>query len=165
MHPIAAVQTEYSLWTRNAEIAVLAACKELGAAFVAFSPVARGFLGGELRDMSALPAKDIRLPMPRFQGENFQKNLKLLDGFADIARAQGCTMGQLALAWLLAKGEHIHPIPGTTRLDHLSENAGAADIQLSSETVRQLDALINPATVSGTRYPAAVQAEIDTEGA
>lgn len=165
VHPIAAVQTEYSLWTRNAEIAVLAACKQIGAAFVAFSPVARGFLGGLVRDMTGLPPKDIRLAMPRFQGENFTKNLKLLDGLADIARENDCTMAQLALAWLLAQGDSVIPIPGTTRLDHLAENAAAPAIVLSAETLARLDALINPNTVSGPRYGAAVQAEIDTEGA
>ena len=110
VHPIAAVQTEYSLWTRNAEIAVLDACREMGIAFVAFSPLARGFLTGALRDVATLPPKDIRLAMPRFQGENFARNLKLLDGFAALARENDCTMAQLALAWLLAKAAHrAHP--------------------------------------------------------
>jgi len=163
-HPIAAIQTEYSLWTRNAEIAVLDACKELGIAFVAFSPLARGFLSGELRDMAMLPAKDIRHAMPRFQNEHFPKNLKLLDGFAAIARENRCTMAQLALAWLLAKNDIVIPIPGTTRLDHLAENAGAANIRLGPGEVARMDTLINPATVSGPRYNAATQAEIDTEG-
>ena len=135
VHPIAAVQTEYSLWTRNAEIAVLDACGELGAAFVAFSPLARGFLTGTLRDVAALPPKDIRLAMPRFQGENFPRNLKLLDGFSAIARENDCTMGQLALAWLLAKAPHIVPIPGTTRLDHLAENAAACDVRAAARRV------------------------------
>ena len=126
VHPISAVQTEYSLWTRNAEVAVLQACKELGITFVAFSPLARGFLTGELRDVSALPPKDIRLAMPRFQAEHFARNLGLLDGLSNIARQNGCTMAQIALAWLLAQGEHIIPIPGTTRIDHLEENMGAA---------------------------------------
>jgi aryl-alcohol dehydrogenase-like predicted oxidoreductase len=163
-HPIAAIQTEYSLWTRNAEIAVLDACKELDIAFVAFSPLARGFLTGELRDMSALPAKDIRHAMPRFQPEHFPKNLKLLDGFSAIARENGCTMGQLALAWLLAKSDIVIPIPGTTRLDHLAENAGADKVRLKPDAVTRMDALINPGTVSGPRYNAPTQAEIDTEG-
>jgi aryl-alcohol dehydrogenase-like predicted oxidoreductase len=163
-HPIAAVQTEYSLWTRNAEIAVLDACKELGIAFVAFSPLARGFLTGDLRDVAGLPAKDIRHAMPRFQTEHFPKNLKLLDGFETIARENGCTMGQLALAWLLAKSEIVIPIPGTTRLDHLAENAQAANIHLRADAMAKMDALINPSTVSGPRYNAATQAEIDTEG-
>ena len=164
-HPIAALQTEYSLWTRNAEIAALEACEELGIAFVAFSPLARGFLTGELRDIAALPAKDIRLAMPRFQADNFSRNLSLLDGFGRIARDNGCSMAQLALAWLLAKSEIVIPIPGTTRLDHLAENAGAAEVRLRDGAVEAMDALINPKTVCGPRYNAATQAEIDTEGA
>jgi aryl-alcohol dehydrogenase-like predicted oxidoreductase len=163
VHPISAVQTEYSLWTRNAEVAVLQACKELGITFVAFSPLARGFLTGELRDVSALPPKDIRLAMPRFQAEHFARNLGLLDGLSNIARQNGCTMAQIALAWLLAQGEHIIPIPGTTRIDHLEENMGAAAVRLSDRTVETLNAVINPGTVSGARYNAATLPEIDTE--
>jgi len=163
VHPIAAVQTEYSLWTRNAEVAVLDTCRELGIAFVAFSPLARGFLTGELRDVSGLPPKDIRLAMPRFQAGHFEKNLQLLDGFAAVAREQGCTMGQLALAWLLARAPHIIPIPGTTRIDHLRENLGALALTLAPSTVVKLDGLINPRTVSGPRYNAATLPEIDTE--
>jgi len=165
VHPITALQTEYSLWTRDAEIAVLDACKEMGIAFVAFSPLARGFLSGAVRNVAALPAKDIRLAMPRFQGENFSKNLRLLDGFSGIARENDCSMAQLALAWLLAQGDHIIPIPGTTRLDHLEENARAPDIELSADALNRLDALINTSTVSGPRYNAATFSEIDTERA
>jgi len=165
VHPIAALQSEYSLWTRDAEIAVLDACKDMGIAFVAFSPLARGFLSGAVRDVAALPAKDIRLAMPRFQGENFSKNLRLLDGFSAIAHQNDCSMAQLALAWLFARGDHIIPIPGTTRLDHLEENARAPGIELSADTLKRLDALINTATVSGPRYNAATFSEIDTERA
>ena len=164
VHPIAAVQTEYSLWTRNPEIAVLDACKEIGAAFVAFSPLARGFLTGTLRDVSTLPPKDIRLAMPRFQGESFPRNLRLLDGFAVIARENDCSMGQLALAWLLTKAPHIIPIPGTTRLDHLAENAAACNVRLLPGAFERMDALINTNTVSGPRYNATTLPEIDTEG-
>ncbi|HMI96690.1 MAG TPA: aldo/keto reductase [Micropepsaceae bacterium] len=164
VHPIAAVQTEYSLWTRNPEIAVLDACRELGVAFVAFSPLARGFLTGDLRDMTVLPPKDIRLAMPRFQGEHFQNNLKLLDGFSAIARENDCTMAQLALAWLLAKARHIVPIPGTTRLDHLAENARGSEVRLLPDAMERMEALINANTVSGPRYNAATLPEIDTEG-
>lgn len=164
VHPVAAVQSEYSLWTRNPEIAVLNACREIGATFVAFSPLARGFLTGDLRDMSGLPPKDIRHAMPRFQGENFTRNLKLLDGFSALARENDCTMGQLALAWLLAKAPHVVPIPGTTRLDHLAENAAAADIRLTPGAVQRMELLINPETVSGPRYNATTLPEIDTEG-
>jgi aryl-alcohol dehydrogenase-like predicted oxidoreductase len=163
VHPITAVQTEYSLWTRNAEVAVLDTCRELGITFVAFSPLARGFLTGTLRDVSTMPPKDIRLAMPRFKPEHFPKNVQLLDGLAGLAGEQGCTMGQLALAWVLAQGSHIVPIPGTTRLDHLEENVGATAVTLSKEMQHRLDALINPRTVSGARYPPAVQSEIDTE--
>ena len=164
VHPITAVQTEYSLWTRNPEIAVLDACSEIGAAFVAFSPLARGFLTGTLRDVSTLPPKDIRLAMPRFHGENFPRNLRLLDGFSVIARENDCSMGQLALAWLLAKAPHIIPIPGTTRLDHLAENAAACNVRLLPGAFERMDGLINANTVSGPRYNATTLPEIDTEG-
>jgi aryl-alcohol dehydrogenase-like predicted oxidoreductase len=163
VHPLTAVQSEYSLWTRNVEVAVLDTCRELGITLVAFSPLARGFLTGKLRDTSTMPAKDIRLGMPRFQADHFPKNLLLLDGLAALAREQGCTMGQLAMAWVLAQGSHLVALPGTTRLDHLEENAGATGITLSPDMQRRLDALINPSTVSGARYSPAVQAEIDTE--
>ncbi len=163
VHPIAAVQTEYSLWTRNPEIAVLGACREIGAAFVAFSPLARGYLTGALRDVPAFAAGDIRRPMPRFAPDAYAANLALLPEFSAVARERGCTMAQLALAWLLAKDGGIVPIPGTTSLDHLTENAGAAAIALDADTIARLDRLINQHTVQGTRYPAAVQAEIDTE--
>ena len=163
VHPIAALQTEYSLWTRNAEVAVLEACRELGTAFVAFSPLARGLFGGLLRDASTLPAKDIRHGMPRFQGEHFTRNLSLADGLAAVARDEGCTMAQAALAWVLARGEHIIPIPGTTRVDHLEENLSAASVRLSPAAMSRLDQIINPGTVSGARYNPTVQQEIDTE--
>jgi hypothetical protein len=163
VHPLAAVQTEYSLWTRNAEVAVLDTCRELGITFVAFSPLARGFLTGELRDVSALPPKDIRLNMPRFQAGHWEKNLELLEPYAAVAREQGCSMGQLALAWLLARAPHVVPIPGTTRADHVRENLGALDVRLSPATIARLDGLINTRTVSGPRYNAATLPEIDTE--
>lgn len=163
VHPIAAVQTEYSLWTRNPEIKVLKACADLGAAFVAFSPLARGFLTGRLREISSLPPDDIRLRMPRFRGEHFRANLNLLHGFSAIARENDCTMAQLALAWVLARGSHVIAIPGTTKLSHLEENAGGADVSLDIDTIARLDRLINQETVSGPRYPPATQAEIDTE--
>lgn len=163
VHPIAAVQSEYSLWTRNPEIAVLAACRELGAGFVAFSPLARAFLTGALRDVATLEPKDIRLAMPRFQGENFAANLKLLDAYLALAREAGCTPGQLALAWLLAQADHIVPIPGTRSIAHLEENIAAADVQVNAELLARAGALINQQTVKGPRYNAATQTEIDTE--
>ena len=163
VHPITALQTEYSLWTRNAEVAALDACRELGVTFIAFSPVARGFLTSAPPDLAALPPKDIRLGMPRFYPEHYEKNLTLLTGFDALAREQGCTRAQLALAWVLARGEHIVPIPGTTRIDHLEENFAAQDITLDAEMLRRLDALINPRTVSGERYNPQTQLEIDTE--
>jgi aryl-alcohol dehydrogenase-like predicted oxidoreductase len=163
VHPVAAIQTEYSPWTRNPEVAVLDACRELGVTFVAFSPVARGFLAGGVRDLSRLEPGDIRLNMPRFQGENFAANLKLLQRFEALAREAGCTPAQLCLAWLLQKDETIVPIPGTTSPDHMRENAAAADVRLSPEVMARVDELVNPKTVAGPRYSAALQANIDTE--
>jgi aryl-alcohol dehydrogenase-like predicted oxidoreductase len=163
VRPLTAVQTEYSLWTRNPEVAVIDACRELGITLVAFSPLGRGFLTGALTDVSSLPAKDIRLAMPRFQGEHFQRNLNLLDGLAELARQRRMTMAQLVLGWLLAQGDDIVPIPGTTRLDHLEENARGVDVQLDETTIAQLNELINARTVSGARYNVPTQTEIDTE--
>lgn len=163
VHPIAAVQTEYSLWTRNPEIAVLAACRELGAAFVAFSPLARAFLTGRLTDVSGLDAKDIRRPMPRFSAEHYPRNLALLPAFEALAREAGCTPAQLALAWLLAQGEDIVPIPGTTSLEHLHEDLAAADLKLPADAIARAGELINQRTVSGPRYPAQATQEVDTE--
>ncbi|WP_416190971.1 aldo/keto reductase [Neisseria sp. CCUG12390] len=162
VHPIAAVQTEYSLWTRNPEIAVLEKTRELGIDFVAFSPVARGFLG-DLRDITALEEKDIRRPMPRFSAENYPANLKLRDQLQAIADQAGCTAAQLGLAWLLAQSDNILPIPGTTNPQHLADNIAAADLNISAELLQQAGEIINQSTVQGARYPAATQAEIDTE--
>ncbi len=141
VHPIAAVQTEYSLWTRNPEIAVLDACRELGTAFVAFSPVARGFLCGPM-DVGALDAKDIRRAMPRFSPDNYAANARLLPAYQALAAEAGCTPAQLAIAWLLQRGEHIIPIPGTTSVDHLLEDLGAADVRLSADVMARVEALI-----------------------
>ena len=163
VHPIAAVQTEYSLWTRNPEIAVLDACRELGAAFVAFSPVARGFLCDALHDVSALDAKDIRKAMPRFSQENYAANLKLLAPYKALAQEAGCTPAQLALAWLLHKAPHIVPIPGTTSVEHLREDLAAADVKLSAELRGRVEALINNGTVAGNRYSEQSRSEVDTE--
>jgi len=162
VHPITALQTEYSLWTRNAEIAVLDACRELGVAFVAFSPVARGFLCGPL-DVGSFDAKDIRRAMPRFTPGTYAANAPLLPPFQAIAQGLGCTPAQLAIAWLLHRGQHILPIPGTTRVDHLLDNLGAADVRLDAAVMQQLDALINPHTVQGERYNTQGSGEVDTE--
>ncbi len=163
VHPIAALQTEYSLWTRNPEIAVLDACRELGVAFVAFSPVARGYLCGALKDVSTLDAKDIRRAMPRFAPEAYAANLALLDRYFAIARLVGCSPAQLALAWLLHKGEHIIPIPGTTSAEHLHDDLGAAAVQLDAATMAALDGAINQQNVVGPRYSAQSASEVDTE--
>ena len=162
VHPIAAVQTEYSLWTRNPEIAVLHACEQLGTTFVAFSPVARGFLCGPL-DMASLDAKDIRKGMPRFTPENYAANFTLFAPYQYLAHEAGCSPAQLALAWLLHKAPHIIPIPGTTSVPHLLDNLGASDVRLSDSLIKQLDALINEKTVHGNRYSAQSNAEVDTE--
>jgi aryl-alcohol dehydrogenase-like predicted oxidoreductase len=162
-HPIAAVQSEYSLCTRNPEIAVLDTCREIGATFVAFSPLARGFLTGELPDVDTLEAKDIRRVMPRFAAHNNARNLKLLEGYAALARDSQCSMAQLALAWVLARGTHVIAIPGTTSVAHLEDNLGAVQVKLSTDLIARLDALINRHTIAGDRYNAATQAEIDTE--
>ncbi len=165
VHPIAALQTEYSLWTRNPEIAVLQTCRKLGTAFVAFSPVGRGFLGGKLHDVASLDAKDIRKAMPRFFPENYAANLRLLPDYQALAREAGCTPAQLALAWLLHKGPDIIPIPGTTRVEHLRENLAAADVRLDAGLVERLEALVSDRTVVGNRYPESARAEVDTEEA
>ncbi len=162
VHPIAAVQTEYSLWTRNPEIAVLDACRELGTAFVAFSPVGRGFLCGPM-DVGALDAKDIRRAMPRFSPDNYAANARLLPAYQALAAEAGCTPAQLAIAWLLQRGEHIIPIPGTTSVDHLLEDLGAADVQLPADVVARVEALINQQTVTGPRYNPQGTGEVDTE--
>jgi aryl-alcohol dehydrogenase-like predicted oxidoreductase len=163
VHPIAAVQTEYSLWTRNPEIAVLQACLELGAAFVAFSPVARGFLCGAPLDVAGFEPKDIRRGMPRFTPENFAANLKLLPAYHALAQEAGCSPSQLALAWLLHQGEHIIPIPGTTSVDHLLDDLAAVDVKLDAHLLARLDALINQNTVAGNRYSVQSNSEVDTE--
>ncbi len=163
VHPIAAVQSEYSLWTRNAEIAVLQICRELGTSFVAFSPLARGFLTGGVDDPSLFSERDIRRNMPRFQEPHFSVNRRWLNNYAKLAEEAGCSMAQLALAWLLSRGEHVLPIPGTTSVAHLEENLAAAELSLPADLFEAMDRLINRNTVSGARYAASTQAEIDTE--
>ena len=163
VHPISALQTEYSLWTRNPEIAVLEACKEIGATFVAFSPVARGFLCDALHDVGTLSAKDIRAGMPRFEPANYAANLKLLPPYKALAKEAGCTPAQLALAWLLHKAPHILPIPGTTSVEHLREDLAAAEVKLSPELIAKAETLISQQTVHGNRYSNQSRSEVDTE--
>ncbi len=163
VYPIAALQTEYSLWTRNPELGVLDACRELGTTFVAFSPVGRGFLAGGVPDPMALPDGDIRRTMPRFQGENFTANQALLAFFAGIATEVGHTPAQLCLAWLLTRDPGLVTIPGTASIPHLEENWAARDITLDAATMERLDTLINQSTVRGHRYSSAMNAAIDTE--
>ena len=152
VHPITALQTEYSLWSRDPEEEILGVTKELGIAFVPYSPLGRGFLTGQIKTPDDLEADDWRRFTPRFQGENFQKNLDLVTKIGDIAKAKGCTPGQLALAWVLAQGDDIIPIPGTKRRTYLDENVGAAAVSLSAEDLAEIDRVL-PAAV-GERYPA-----------
>jgi aryl-alcohol dehydrogenase-like predicted oxidoreductase len=163
VHPIAAVQSEYSLWTRNPEVAVLDECRRLGVAFVAFSPLGRGFLAGGVTDPATLLPKDLRRDMPRFTEPHFGANARLLAPYRALAEQAGCTPAQLALAWLLHKAPHVIPIPGTTSIDHLAQNLGAPFVRPDGDLLARVEALINPATVSGARYNAATQIEIDTE--
>ena len=163
VHPIAALQTEYSLWTRNPEIAVLQACAESGTAFVAFSPVGRGFLCGAPLDAAAFAPKDIRRAMPRFEPTHAAANAPLLPALADLAAQGGCTPAQLALAWLLARGEHVIPIPGTTQAAHLQENLAAAGMAVPPAVMTALGSLFAPGRISGERYNAQNESEVDTE--
>lgn len=163
VHPVTALQNEYSLWSRNPEVASLDACRELGVTLVAFSPVGRGFLADGVHEVESLPTTDIRRNMPRFQGENLTANLRLLSAFRTAARELGATPAQACLAWLLAKADHIVPIPGTARIDHMEEDFAAANLTLSPEDFERLDALVNTRTVAGDRYAPATLTEIDTE--
>jgi len=163
IHPIAAVQSEYSLWTRNPELALLDECRRLGIALVAFCPLGRGFLAGGVTDPASFTARDLRRDMPRFMPPHFSLNLRLLAPYRALAREAGCTPAQLALAWLLHKAPHLIPIPGTTSMVHLEENLGGARVHLDDELLARIEALINPATVSGARYNAAAQGDVDTE--
>lgn len=164
-HPITAVQSEYSLWTRTPERQMLATCVELGIAFVPFSPLARQFLTGKSPDVTEVIDEDIRatIARPRFEAENFAQNARLLTPYGEIAGRVGCSMAQLALAWLLARGDNLVPIPGTKHIEWMIENAGAADIELDQATVDELDELINEDTVAGRRYTDAVFAAADSE--
>ncbi|CDI07173.1 aldo/keto reductase [Agrobacterium pusense] len=153
-HPIAAIQSEYSLWTRDPEEnGVLDTCRELGIGFVPFSPLGRGALTGALKSLDGLAADDFRRGLPRFQGENFDANLALVRLLEDMAAEKGVTAGQLALAWVLAQGDFIVPIPGTTKITNLEKNVAAADVSLTPEEVESLGALLAPSKVAGERYP------------
>jgi aryl-alcohol dehydrogenase-like predicted oxidoreductase len=153
VHPISALQTEYSLWTRDPEDEVLPTCRDLGIGFVAYSPLGRGFLTGRFQRIEDFPEDDYRRFSPRFQGENFQKNLDLVRRVEELAKEKGCTASQLALAWVLAQGEDIVPIPGTKRRKYLEENARAVDVQLTKEDLRRIDEVAPKGVASGERYP------------
>ena len=161
VHPIAALQTEYSLWTRDPEDEVLATTRELGIAFVAYSPLGRGFLSGEFKKPEDIPEGDYRRNSPRFQGENFQKNLDLVAQVEMIAREKGCTPSQLALAWLLARGGDILPIPGTKRRKYLEQNAAAVEIALSAAEMQRLEEVAPRGAASGLRYPEAMMKRVN----
>jgi aryl-alcohol dehydrogenase-like predicted oxidoreductase len=162
-HPIAAVQTEYSLWTRNPEIAVLEKCKALGTTFVSFSPLGRGFLSATLPAIDKLDSSDMRQGMPRFQGAAYQHNLALLNPVKEVAKAHNVTAAQIALAWVLAKAPHIVAIPGTTSYEHLKDNFEAQSIVLHAEEIALLDDVFEPNKILGHRYPPAMQVDVDTE--
>jgi aryl-alcohol dehydrogenase-like predicted oxidoreductase len=161
VHPIAALQTEYSLWTRDVEAEILPTCRELGIGFVPYSPLGRGFLAGAFQSTSALAANDWRRMNPRFQGDNIDANLALVQAVTELAQARGCTPAQLALAWLLNQGEDIVPIPGTRRISRLDENAGAATIHLDAAELARIDAVLGKHEVAGPRYPAAGMAAVN----
>jgi aryl-alcohol dehydrogenase-like predicted oxidoreductase len=156
VHPISALQTEYSLWSRDPEDEILATVRELGVGFVAYSPLGRGFLTGQIKSIDDLAADDYRRYSPRFQGENFSKNLELVGSVTDIAREKGVTPGQLALAWVLAQGDDIVPIPGTKRRSYLEENVAASSIKLSADDLARIDDAAPKGVAAGTRYPEAM---------
>jgi len=161
VHPISALQTEYSLWSRDPEDEIIPTCRELGIGFVPYSPLGRGFLTGRFRTIDDLPPDDWRRNNPRFQGENFQKNLDLVTRIGDLARSNGCTPSQLALAWVMAQGSDMVPIPGTKRVRYLEENAAAADIKLTRPDLAAIDAAAPAGAAAGERYPAASMAAVN----
>ncbi|WP_010164021.1 aldo/keto reductase [Sphingomonas sp. PAMC 26617] len=161
VHPISALQTEYSLWTRDPEETLLPTVRELGIGFVPYSPLGRGFLTGQFKTPDDLPEGDTRRNHPRFHGEAFAKNLALADAIADMARDKGCTPAQLALAWVLAQGDDIVPIPGTKRRTYLEQNLDALDVELSADDLARIDAILPPGAATGTRYAAPQMAALN----
>jgi aryl-alcohol dehydrogenase-like predicted oxidoreductase len=156
IHPVTALQSEYSLWTRDPEDEVLGVCRELGIGFVPYSPLGRGFLTGKIQTPDDLPRDDYRRTTPRFQGENFQRNLDLVKRVEQIALEKHCTPAQLALAWVLAQGDHVVPIPGTKRRKYLQENVGALDVHLTSDDMARIDEIAPKEAFAGSRYPEAM---------
>jgi aryl-alcohol dehydrogenase-like predicted oxidoreductase len=164
VHPIAALQTEYSLWSRDPEDGLLATCRELGIGFVAYSPLGRGFLTGRIQRPEDLAPDDFRRHAPRFQGENFAKNLALVKRIEEIAARKGCTPAQLALAWVLEQGEDVVPIPGTKRRKYLEQNVAAVEIELTPEELHEIDEAAPRGAAAGERYPESVMASVNREG-
>ena len=162
-HPIAALQSEYSLWSRNAELGTLAACKELGIAYVAFSPMGRAFFSGKLQQVDSLVKGDIRATMPRFAGEAYAQNLRLLVPMQAVAEKAGCTLAELAIAWVLHQGEHVIALPGTTSVEHLHEDIRGGSVKLDAELLAELDDIFKPEAIAGDRYALQGQGEVDTE--
>jgi aryl-alcohol dehydrogenase-like predicted oxidoreductase len=161
VHPIAALQTEYSLWSRDPEDGILDACRELGIGFVAYSPLGRGFLTGRFRSLEDLPADDYRRNAPRFQGENFERNLELVRHVEALAAEKDCAPAQIALAWVMAQGPDIVPIPGTKQRKYLEENVGALGVQLTPEDLRRIDEIAPKGAASGERYPEAAMKAVN----
>jgi aryl-alcohol dehydrogenase-like predicted oxidoreductase len=162
VHPIAALQSEYSLWSRDIEAQVLGTCRELGIALVPYSPLGRGFLTGRFRSIDDFAADDQRRTQPRFQGENFARNLELVEHVKTLAAKKGCTAAQLALAWVLAQGPDIIPIPGTRRIANFDENLGALDVKLTAAELAEIERVFPASAVAGTRYPEQMMALLDT---
>ena len=161
VHPITALQSEYSLWTRDPEEDVLQTCKDLGIAFVAYSPLGRGFLTGQIKNFEDFEANDYRRFSPRFQGDNFQKNIELVHKIEEMAKKKNCSAAQLALAWVLAQGDNIFPIPGTKHIRYLDENMGALNVKLTAGELEEIDAIIPKGAASGTRYPEAMMGSVN----
>ncbi|HEY0405090.1 MAG TPA: aldo/keto reductase [Pyrinomonadaceae bacterium] len=161
VHPITALQTEYSLWSRDPEDGLLDVCRELGIGFVPYSPLGRGFLTGQIKSFDDLAPDDYRRNAPRFQGENFKKNLELVERIGEIAESKGCAPAQLALAWVLAQGEDIVPIPGTKRRRYLEENVAALEVTITPEDLKRIDEVAPKGVAAGTRYPEAGMAAVN----